>query len=110
MENKSSDRVVGSKSAPYLNDLAGHCGLANNDHGVAHPSLPNYIALTSGSTQGITDDRPPSAHPLTPSSLFSHLDSPGRAWRSYEEAMPTNCSRADSGRYAVRHNPATYYS
>src|SRR3954466_441190 len=110
MENKSSDRVVGSKSAPYLNDLAGHCGLATNDHGVAHPSLPNYIALTSGSTQGIADDHPPSEHPLQAASLFSQLDAAGRTWKSYEESMPSNCRRTDAGRYAVRHNPAAYYT
>lgn len=52
--------VVGSSSAPYLNRLISACGLATNYLAVSHPSLPNYIALTSGSTQGITDDGEPS--------------------------------------------------
>jgi phospholipase C len=110
MENKASDRVVGNSDAPYLNGLARRCGLADNDHGVAHPSLPIYIALTSGGTQGITDDHGPAAHPLSVSSIFSQLSTGGRRWKSYEEAMPGNCTRSDSGRYAVRHNPATYYT
>ena len=110
MENKASSKVVGSKSAPYLNSLAQHCGLATNDHGVAHPSLPNYIALTSGSTHGIADDRNPSAHPLAGPSIFSQIDAAGRTWKSYEESMPGTCRRTNSGGYAVRHNPATYYT
>lgn len=110
MENKSSSKVLGSNSAPYLNSLGQHCGVATNDHGVAHPSLPNYIALTSGSTQGVADDRSPSAHPIGAPSIFSQLDAAGRTWKSYEESMPDNCRRTNSGRYAVRHNPAAYYT
>ena len=33
----------------------------------------------------------------------------GETVRSYEESMPSNCDRSDSGEYAVRHNPAVYY-
>lgn len=110
MENKASDRIVGSPSAPYLNALARRCGLASNDHGVAHPSLPNYIALTSGSTQGIRDDDNPSAHPLRVPSLFSQLDAARLSWKAYEEAMPGTCRRTNKGLYAVRHNPAAYYT
>src|SRR5512143_1418104 len=56
MENKGYDYVVGKKEAPYINSLIDQYGLATNYHGVAHPSQPNYLALFSGSTQGITDD------------------------------------------------------
>src|SRR6266496_2339248 len=48
MENQSYEQVVGSNSAPYLNSLARACGLATNYHNITHPSLPNYIAATSG--------------------------------------------------------------
>src|ERR1700678_3246668 len=40
--------VVGSPSAPYFNQLASSCGLAINYDAISHPSLPNYVALTSG--------------------------------------------------------------
>jgi hypothetical protein len=110
MENKPSARIIGSPSAPYLNDLAHHCGLANNDHGVAHPSLPNYIALTSGSTQGVNDDGDPSAHPLNAPSLFGQLDTARSSWKAYEESMPSNCLRSNRGQYAVKHNPPLYYT
>jgi hypothetical protein len=99
--------VIGSPSAPYLNALAGECGLATNDLAISHPSLPNYIALTSGSTQGITDDGEPSTHVLKVPSIFSELNG---NWRTYAESMPSTCDRVTSGDYAARHNPAVYYS
>jgi phospholipase C len=110
MENKSYDSIVGSTSAPYLTHLASVCGLATNYVGVAHPSLPNYLAATSGGTWGVTDDAPPSAHPIGHASIFSQLSSAGLTWRSYEEAMPATCGLSSSGEYAVKHNPAAYYT
>jgi hypothetical protein len=107
MENHSYNEIIGNSAAPYINQIAGECGLATNYFAISHPSLPNYIALTSGSTQGISDDNPPSSHPLNVSSIFSQLD-PGN-WRSLEESMPSNCDQTNSGEYAVRHNPAAYY-
>jgi hypothetical protein len=107
MENKSYAEIVGNAAAPYENAQAAKCGLATAYHGVAHPSLPNYIAMTSGSTQGITDDNPPSAHPLAAPSLFSQL---GSHWSSLQESMPSNCDQASSGEYAVKHDPAAYFT
>lgn len=98
--------IIGSPSAPYLNSLADQCGLATNDLAVSHPSLPNYIALTSGSTQGITDDGEPDTHVLSAPSIFSQLNGD---WRTYAESMPSACDRVTSGLYAARHNPAVYY-
>jgi hypothetical protein len=106
MENKTYSQVIGSANAPYINGIARQCGLATQFFAEAHPSLPNYIAMTSGSTQGITDDSDPSAHPLSVPSIFSQL---GSGWRSLEESMPSNCDLFNSGLYAVRHNPAAYY-
>jgi hypothetical protein len=98
--------VIGSPSARYLNGLASACGLATNYDAIAHPSLPNYVAMTSGSTQGITDDNEPSAHPLRAPSIFSEL---GSNWRAFAESMPSPCDRVTSGQYAARHNPAVYF-
>jgi len=106
MENKPLASVEGSPDAPYMNKLAGLCGTGHNDHGTTHPSLPNYIKLTSGSDQGITDDSNPSAHPLNVDSIFSQLNGD---WRGLDESMQTNCEQQNDGNYAVRHNPATYY-
>lgn len=108
MENHAYGQIIGSSDAPYLNKLAGQAGLATNFYAEAHSSLPNYIAMTSGSTQGITDENPPADHPLSVPSIFSLLPAGGS--RSLEESMPANCRRTDSGNYAVRHSPQAYYT
>jgi hypothetical protein len=107
MENKAYGSIIGSSSAPYENQLAAQCGSAVNFFAETHPSLPNYIAMTSGSPQGIADDNPPSSHPLDVPSIFSQL---GTNWRSLQESMPSNCLLTNSGQYAVKHNPAAYYT
>lgn len=107
MENRAYSSIIGSRRAPYINQLARQCGSASQFFAETHPSLPNYLAMTSGSPQGIADDDPPPSHPLSVPSIFSQL--PGD-WRSLQESMPSNCLRIDSGLYAVRHNPAAYYT
>jgi hypothetical protein len=108
MENKAATSVRGS-AAPATTSIAARCGRAADYHAVTHPSLPNYIALTSGSTHGITDDSNPSKHRIGGSSIFSVVAAAHRRWATYAESMPKPCVGTSSGRYAVRHNPATYY-
>ena len=110
MENHDTSEVIGAGAAPYINQLASLCGLATNYNGVDHPSLPNYIASVSGSTQGIIDNGPPAVHPLNVPSLYSQLRSLGRQWRNYEESAPGNCPSDSLGLYAVRHDPAPYFT
>jgi hypothetical protein len=108
MENKNESSIIGSSQAPYLNELAATCGQASNYHGVAHPSLPNYLALTGGSTFGVNDDKNPSAHKIAGTSIFAQL---GSSWRSYQDGMTRPCQKAGAGPlYAVKHNPAAYYT
>jgi hypothetical protein len=108
MENKDYSSVIGGGSAPFINRLAHTFGLSTNYSAISHPSLPNYIALTSGSDQGISDDSGPSSHRLNVPSIFSQL--PGGGSRSLEQGMPGTCATGDSGEYAVRHDPETYYT
>ncbi len=110
MENHAYDEVIGSPAAPYENQLASACGLATNYHASTHPSLPNYIAATSGNTQGITDDAAPASHPLAVASIYSQVKAAGKTWRDYEESAPGNCPLTSSGLYAVKHDPAPYYT
>ena len=56
MENHSFDQIVDPLRAPFLHRLAMDGALFVNSFAVTHPSQPNYFALFSGSTQGITDD------------------------------------------------------
>ena len=70
-ENKDDEQIVGSPQAPYLTELARQGANLTDAHGEAHPSQPNYIALLSGSTQGVTDDACPQdlgEHPPWPPS------------------------------------------
>jgi len=92
-ENHSASQVIGSTEAPYMTSLARTCGLATRYEAITHPSLPNYIAATSGDTWGIADDNPPSSHPLAVDSIFQQAGSAG----SYEESMPSNCALTSSG-------------
>jgi phospholipase C len=111
MENHSYNTIIGSSQAPYINSLAGECGLATNYHNISHPSLPNYIAMSSGlalsSLNPFTSDCSPSRKCSTSvQSIFGQVPS----WKAYEESMPSNCDRKNSGEYAVRHNPPPYYT
>jgi len=107
MENKAFNQIIGSSSAPYLNSLAHACGLATQYHGVTYPSLPNYLAATSGATYGIHDDGLPAAHPIKTASIFSQT---GASWQSLSESMPKNCDRTNAYPYMPKHNPAPYYT
>jgi phosphatidylinositol-3-phosphatase len=107
MENKSFSDVIGSPNAPFVNSLARTCGLATNFSAEDHPSLPNYIAMTSGSTQGVSENESPSRLQLQAPSIFSQL---GSGWRALQESMPSPCHRSDDGLYIVHHNPVPYYA
>jgi len=98
MENASYDGIVGNQSARYLNQLAREWGLATNYSAISHPSLPNYLAATSGSDWGIADDNPPAAHPIPHASIFSQVAAADMTWRSYDEDMPSRCDVGECGR------------
>ncbi|MET3950174.1 alkaline phosphatase family protein [Arthrobacter sp. UYEF36] len=111
MENKSASRILGADDAPYLNSLAKDHALAANYHAITRPSLPNYIALTSGSTAGITSNCDPKALSCRADvrTIADEITTSGRKWRMYAEGMPGPCQAGDSGRYSVKHNPFMYY-
>jgi phospholipase C len=105
-ENHGLDQVIGSKQAPYFNSVAGACALATRYSAITHPSLPNYIAATSGGTQGIHGDGPPSKNATRARSIFELA----RSWKAYQESMPGPCHLKNGGHgYAVRHDPSAYY-
>jgi phosphatidylinositol-3-phosphatase len=115
MENQSYDTVIGSPDAPFTNRLAARCGLAVNYHNITHPSLPNYIAATAGSTLGVTDDCDPAECSRNAPNLFSELQDAGLNWEEYAESMPSGCGLQDAsgtdpnGDYTAHHDPAAYY-
>ena len=112
MENHSYSEIIGDPTnAPYLQSLATTYGLGSNRFAVSHPSLPNYLALTGGSTFGVTTDCNPSTCTQNqPNIAADRIVPAGKTWKAYLESMPSNCSLSDSGEYAVRHNPFVYYT
>ncbi|HEX6349022.1 MAG TPA: alkaline phosphatase family protein [Candidatus Dormibacteraeota bacterium] len=102
MENKSYAEAL---AQPFTARLAAENAVATNYHAVSHPSLPNYLALTSGSTYGIRDD---GYHVLPGTSIGSQLSAAGISWRAYMEGMSANCLAANSV-YAIKHDPFAYY-
>jgi hypothetical protein len=97
---------------PYLNGLADRYGYANNWSAITHPSEPNYLAMVGGSTFGITDDRPPSKNKAKvgmAKSVFDQALNAGLTAKTYAESMTGNCGLSNSGLYAVRHNPWTFF-
>jgi phospholipase C len=113
MENHSFGDIIGNTSqAPYINSLAGSCGLATNYHNTTHPSLPNYLAATSGLAQAqlpalsFLDCNVSVICDTSARSIFGQ----GETWKAYQESMPSNCATSNSGEYAVRHNPPPYYT
>jgi hypothetical protein len=111
MENHSYNTIIGSPEAPYINALAGECGLATNYHNVDHPSLPNYIGATSGLPFAELKKFEPDCNPTHKCSTAAEsIFGQSSSWKAYEESMPSNCFRKNSGEYAVRHNPPPYYT
>ena len=113
MENHSLSDIIGNTSqAPYLNSLASECGLATNYHNISHPSLPNYLAATSGLSMSqlpvlsYTDCSVSAVCDTSAPSIFGQ----GETWKAYQESMPSNCYKSNSGEYAIRHNPPPYFT
>ena len=111
-ENKSAKQIIGSKDYPYLNQtLVGQCGLAKNYHSTSHPSLPNYLALTSGTTTGKakSSNCQPKDCPQPQDNIFAQVERSGRQWRQYAQAAAGNCDTAKSDLYEPEHAVPVYY-
>jgi hypothetical protein len=107
LENHAYSQVIGSSSAPYINNTlkAGGANLTQS-YGITHPSQPDYLQIFSGSSQGVTDDSCYTPGFSSAANLASELIAAGKTWGSYNETLPsqgsTTCS---SGNYARKHNP-----
>jgi acid phosphatase len=108
LENQSQAQVIGNRHAPRLNALAKRYAVLFRYSGVAHPSLPNYLALISGSTHGIRNDCTTcvvSARNLADTLEKAHLD-----WKAYAEGLPrVGFTGPHAGLYAKKHMPFLYF-
>jgi hypothetical protein len=108
LENHSQTSVIGDANAPYLTSLARSYGTAANYYGVTHPSEPNYVAMITGSNQGINDDNP--NHRFDVPNLVDQLEASGHTWNAYMESMPSagflgDQYPANAALYVSKHNP-----
>ena len=122
-ENHAYSSIIGSSSAPYINQLADSGALFTQSYGLTHPSQPNYIMFYSGSDQGIngpnltlSGDNYPSSSPwnLTlpfhTKNLGACLIASGKTFIGYAEGLPSvGFTGATSGNYASKHAPYTYW-
>ncbi len=105
LENKHRSSVIGSGQAPYLNKLAAKGASMTHSYGITHPSQPNYLALFSGSTQGVTSNTCPQ-HFRKADNLGHQLRKSGLSFIGYAESLPkTGFRGCGSGRYLRKHNP-----
>jgi acid phosphatase len=125
MENTTKSTLDSASNTPWLKAAAKSYATGSDYHGVAHPSLPNYLALTSGSDQGVGCDCEPVgsacafcasfAFPTgcgckqTATHLGDQLDTAGKTWKAYAESMGTPCNPTGAGSWAPKHMPFLYY-
>jgi len=108
LENKAQADVLGSPDAPGFNSLASRYAVLSRYRGISHPSLPNYLALVSGSTQGIRSDC--TGCVVSARNLADALQRAHRTWKTYAEGLPSpGYTGASSGRYVKRHVPFLYF-
>jgi hypothetical protein len=88
---------------PFLSDLAAHGALLGNFFAETHPSFPNYVAMTAGSTFGLSSNDEVT---LDVSHIGDLLEAAGRTWKVYAEGYPGNCFLdSTAGAYVRRHVP-----
>jgi phosphatidylinositol-3-phosphatase len=87
-ENKTYDEVIGSPKAPYITGLSQQWANMTQSFAIRHPSEPNYVALFSGSTEGLASDWCPRTYYGV--SLGSELLEAGISFLGYAESMPEN--------------------
>lgn len=105
LENRSFSP---SHDTPYMRSLVHRGALLTSYYAIQHPSLPNYLALISGHTYGVTTDG--YSGTLQEPTIVDGLEARGLSWRAYIAGMPAPCYRGvATGRYVKRHNPFMYF-
>ena len=108
-ENHSKSEAL--SQMPTLAGYAAHYGQATNYFAIGHPSLPNYVALWSGDTQGINSDCGVGSNcqPSGPT-VWGQTIAAGETAKAYQESMTSNCQTSSGGAYVARHGPWPYFT
>ena len=108
-ENREANSIASTGQAPTFGALGRRYARLTRYDAVTHPSLPNYLALVSGSTHGIASDC--TSCIVHASSLADTLAAAGKTWKTYAEDLPyPGFTGAGSGRYAKKHDPFLYFA
>ncbi|MBK9161875.1 MAG: acid phosphatase [Nitrosomonadales bacterium] len=104
-ENRGYAQIMDKRNSDsYIHKLAKQGALFTNSYGIMHPSQPNYLALFSGSTQGVTSNACPLR--FDGDNLATVLRKNGLSFASYAESLPaTGDLSCMSGAYQRKHNP-----
>jgi phosphatidylinositol-3-phosphatase len=84
MENTGYAALIGNPNAPWINSAAQTYGFALSSYGVTHPSQPNYVAITAGTTAGVPDDNDVTISALN---IVDQLEAKGKTWTDYQESI-----------------------
>jgi phosphatidylinositol-3-phosphatase len=107
-ENEEATSIAGNPDAPTFNALAHRYAALTKYDATGHPSLPNYLALVSGSAHGIRSDCTDCL--VRGRSLADTLAAAGKTWKTYAEDLPyPGFTGGYSGRYAKKHDPFLYF-
>lgn len=107
-ENAAYEDVIGGSSMPYMNSLAAHGALATEYYANVHPSIGNYLMLTSGTIETVFNT---STDVFSDDNIARELNRAGKPWKVYAEDLPQpGYLGGDTAEYLRHHNPFVYYS
>jgi phosphatidylinositol-3-phosphatase len=108
-ENQDAATVIGDPSMPYLNSLINKYGLATRYYANGHPSISDYMMLTTGQILTSDDSETPATFPVSVDNVVRELLAAGKTWKAYGEDLPyVGYTGGDSGNFAIRHFPLAY--
>ena len=108
-ENTDYLSVVGTTAMPYLNALISQYGLATQYYATTHPSIGNYMDLTTGQILTNDDSQTPATFPVSVDNVVRELLAAGKTWKAYGEGLPSvGYTGGDIGNFAIRHYPLAY--
>lgn len=109
-ENKSFAATYHSGAMPYLDSLANTYGVATNYSADTHPSIGNYMVLTTGRILTNDDSQTPASFPVSVDNIALDTQKAGKTWKDYVENLPADpgCGGLTGGSYYARHDPLEY--
>lgn len=124
MENHGTSELLNNPNTPYISHLIAAYGFDPQYRGVTHPSLPNYLATISGSTQGIWTDNP--GRKFSGPTIISQLQDHHLTWEGVMQSIPSptfegnwypepsdkaqSSSAPATALYAKKHNPFAFFT